>query len=535
MGKKNLNLTFLIYLSVTFFLVLTILENSFASVNLNIGSNVNSNVQVNQNLQIGGNQDQNEQGGGGNQGGGDNQGGEGNQGQGNQNQGGQAEGNLNVRFSESFTQSSAIVLNNSPIGASARSTQLSLSDMIKIVKKDKRNMGGLIKKMLTDSGDLMEYVNNVSKEMQLTKEETQAATDDAQADSWSDEDKGYMYLSHMSSIGEAERSNYLNKTKEIFGFGDFNANISQGGSAVENRMQELSFGNDSALPVSSGDDSKINLEGLWVSMLGSLANKGSEENSSSYRSKAVGRSIGFDFLVDEVNLVGISYSSIESVYKYRGVRFGDKNGVREKFISFYWMRNFKNGSSLKLILSEGYQKINSTRHVMESIATGSSKARSYNSILSLSLPVTVGKGWYIGSSLGVKYSYYMYGAYSESGAGVYNVSATPGIGKGIGGILGIYAVFANKISDDLSVNPLVKASVKIDSTKSEKKIRAKLFWMDEYFENEAGKGAKNKISYVLGCGFSSNYKNIDISLNYDLILQKKYRGHSGTFKIKVKL
>ena len=65
------------------------------------------------------------------------------------------------------------------------------------------------------------------------------------------------------------------------------------------------------------------------------------------------------------------------------------------------------------------------------------------------------------------------------------------------------------------------------------KVKAKLSWMENYFENDPSLNKSTKTSYNIGANVLAQHKNIELTAGYNLVIKKKFQSHQGSVKLRL--
>ncbi|WP_316354542.1 autotransporter outer membrane beta-barrel domain-containing protein [Candidatus Trichorickettsia mobilis] len=375
----------------------------------------------------------------------------------------------------------------------------------------------------------------------FSKAEAEIAKLDAPIGTKTSEQQALLYVVGMTALSPDERKTTMNRMEEAV-----QAQIKVAEQVTEtihhtidNRMNELNFNQpeimvSSGVGVAAGDEAKRKLQGVWARGIYGVSKQRPDKGSAGYNGNSAGGTIGGDFELNEKNIVGIAYSNIRSGFKYKQSRAGDKTTGNSHILSLYGAHQLNDNFSLKTMLAAGMSKITTKRFIMDKIATGKVKNKSYSAEASLNYKIIANENLYFMPNVGLRYAHYRDGAYSERGVGVYNVSVAAKSNNTLTAITGINMMMPQKLSEALVVVPSVHVAVESYLLNKKQKVKAKLAWMDSYFENNASLGAKSaKFSYNLGGGIVAKYNNIEVSANYNCNLRKKYQNHQGTVKLKI--
>jgi len=290
--------------------------------------------------------------------------------------------------------------------------------------------------------------------------------------------------------------------------------------------------------VSSGDDDISLIKGIWVSGMYGVSKQGAlNENSSGFKGKISGGSIGFDFDVSDDTILGISYSHVNSTVKFKDNALGNEIKSTANIASLYGKKGITDKLALHTVLSLGKNQIIKKRVVeaLEKPASSKINSISYNAELIASYDILM-KPVTIVPNLGIKYGHYTNGAYEESGIGVNNLEFDKSAHFDLKGIAGINLMTSKKLSDTTKIQPSVNLSVERQLlSKKKHAVQAKFTWMDNYIEAEPNVKGAADTSGNIGFGMLIEHRNIELNSIYNIHLKKKYVGHQGSVQLKINL
>ncbi|WPY00809.1 Sca family autotransporter beta-domain protein [Candidatus Trichorickettsia mobilis] len=434
-----------------------------------------------------------------------------------------------VQIKESLIQATSTIIdtNSNTVEQQDRTTKNLVSQLTTPVIQNHKNVEDPIKQL-----------NNMG--VTFDKAEVEIAKLDAAVTPKTREQQALLYVVGMTILSPEERTTTINRMEQAV-----QAHIKVAEQVTEtihhtidNRMNELSNQPEimvsSGLGVAAGDETKRKLQGVWARGIYGVSKQQADKGSAGYNGNSAGGTIGGDFELNEKNIVGIAYSNIRSGFKYKQSRAGDKTTGNSHILSLYGAHQLNDSLSLKTMLAAGMSKITTKRLIMDKIATGKVKNKSYSAEASLNYKIMANENLYFMPNVGLRYAHYRDGAYSERGVGVYNVSVAAKSNNTLTAITGINMIMPQKLSEALIVVPSVHVAIESYLLNKKQKVKAKLAWMDSYFENNASLGAKSaKFSYNVGGGIVAKYNNIEVSANYNCNLRKKYQNHQGTVKLKI--
>ena len=302
---------------------------------------------------------------------------------------------------------------------------------------------------------------------------------------------------------------------------------------IGNRIDELSL-NNLAIGVAAGDESTKKIQGIWVKGTYSSSKKGADKGVSGYKGNSIGGTLGIDFELNDQNILGLAYSNMKSDFKYNSA--GNKISGDSHILSLYSSHQLSDALMLKTMFSAGINNINTKRLAAGNIATGKIKNRSYSAETNLGYKINASQNLFIIPNIGLRYANYKDSAYSESGAGVHNISVKARSNNTFSTTAGVNMMMHKKASETLLIVPSIHASIESHLNNNKDKVKAKFAWSDNYFENSIASKKSEKFSYNLGGGITvKQNNNLEVSANYNCNLYNKYQNHQGSIKLKILL
>lgn len=309
---------------------------------------------------------------------------------------------------------------------------------------------------------------------------------------------------------------------------------------IRNRLDVSMNMSNNTVAVGAGDEEESRIKrGLWMRGMYGTNNHGRVENMTGYRGTNKGATIGFDVEIDN-NILGIAYSNVHSVFKFKNSKNNDKELIDSHVVSIYGQkelpRNFalqalvsasKNFIKDKTIYSYGDTKIRSNvKHRNHSY--NAEALLNYNYLLQNKLVIT--------PNIGLRYGKSRDGVYNETGINVQEIALTMKENNILSGIVGTKVKVPLK--DVLKFNNLgltFQGAVEHNFKEKTQRINRVVKIFDNTFKQDYLIPKQPKTSYNLGTGIIGSIKNTTISLDYNYYLNKHYRSHQGIVKLKVNL
>jgi outer membrane autotransporter protein len=420
------------------------------------------------------------------------------------------------------------ILPNNQTAQQHASDKILIDKIVAPIIHDYRNIEGAINQF-----------NNAG--VKFSEEEIAAVYKDTIVANKPKEQQVILYAVSMSPLSSAERQVTFDRMEEAV-----QAQIKVAEQVTEilhhtidDRMNELGLNQQKFMVsmeegVAAGDEHKHELQGVWIRGNCGTSKQSSNKGIAGYKGAIAGGTIGSDFELSEQNIIGVAYSNVRSAFKYKQSRTGDKINGDSHILSLYSGHQLNSNLSLKTMFSAGLSKITTKRLVVNGVANGKVKNKSYSAGASLSYNITPTENISLIPHIGLRYGHYKDKAYSEYGSGVHNLSVAAKSSDSLDAITGLNMIMPQRLSETLIAIPSIHGFIESNLLNKRPKVQAKLMWMDNYFENSASTGDKlAKFSYNLGGGVMLKHNNIEFSANYNCNLRKKYQGQQGSIKFKV--
>jgi len=309
-------------------------------------------------------------------------------------------------------------------------------------------------------------------------------------------------------------------------------------STVSNRVDNISI--DLISGLSSGDDDRKILTGVWASGLYGMNKQDSSNNRSGYKGNVAGGTIGIDFDISADILAGISYSNFVSNIKFKDTLVGNKLEGNSHIASIYGQTMLTDKLSLQTTFAIGKNKIVSKRLQAigggeTKVATGKLDNTSYIANASASYIAYANNNFSILPTIGLRYGYYKDGKFKETGVGVHNIEVASKKSSDLTGILGTKVAYQMYLSEDTTIIPSLSLAVEQKLKSTQAKVKAKLSWMENYFENDLSSSKSKRTSYNIGANVLAQHKNIELTAGYNLHIKKKFQSHQGSLKLRLQL
>ncbi|ABY71960.1 autotransporter domain-containing protein [Rickettsia rickettsii] len=306
---------------------------------------------------------------------------------------------------------------------------------------------------------------------------------------------------------------------------------------IRNRL-DVNMSNNMA--VGAGDEEESHIKrGLWMRGMYGTNNHGRVENMTGYRGTNKGATIGFDAEIDN-NIVGIAYSNVHSVFKFKNSKNNDKELINSHVVSIYGQKELPKNFALQALVSasKNFIKDKTTYSYGDTKIKSNVKHRnhSYNAEALLHYNYLLQGKLVITPNIGLRYGKSRDGVYNETGVNVQEIALTMKENNILSGIVGTKVTVPLK--DALKFNNLgltFQGAVEHNFKEKTQRINRVVKIFDNTFKHNYLIPKQPKTSYNLGTGIIGSIKNTTISLDYNYYLNKHYRSHQGSVKLKVNL
>ena len=290
---------------------------------------------------------------------------------------------------------------------------------------------------------------------------------------------------------------------------------------------------ESQMGVNAGDngDNYLAAKGLWIS--GLYGHTVNNKNSNSYKGNLAGTTLGFDIPPTGQTLIGIAYSNINAIFRYTNA----KSNVNAQGFAFYSQHLFLNNYIIEGLISITRSKVNSiankkTSEGLYKQATAKFKSTSFSGELSAGYIITTSLGLTLIPNIGIKYANHKDGSYKEIGDSGMNLEVHPiKAEQRLTTAIGFKTIFPKVINSNTAITHYSNFSIE-NYFSNKPKVKAKLTWMDNYFEGKYGEDKVNTVGFNAGYGLVIKYNNIELSTNYHYHVENKLQNHQGSIKFK---
>ncbi|NJS41435.1 autotransporter domain-containing protein [Candidatus Gracilibacteria bacterium] len=312
--------------------------------------------------------------------------------------------------------------------------------------------------------------------------------------------------------------------------------------------------NNSILPVSAGDDvdncmhnSKhvdcLNRYGIWTkTTINHRQDKVSDNQSeyfTSYKTRGYSNTIGFDTLIGNDLLVGAAYTNTYTTIKLQSQNVGDIDKARTNMCSLYSSYHIPNYNLyINSTLSYGNSTMmeRKTRNIAlaknilgTELAFGKYKSYLYSSGLSLGYYKHIKNNIYITPSLSVIGAVIRDKGYKEYGTSFQNLTVGAKSYNKFSSVLGL-RILKNIDLGNTIVIPEVYGFINYNIKNKNPTINARLTGLDDCLPKIHY--STSKLDYNLGLGILLKQNMMEYSINYNINIAKKHKGHTGSVKLR---
>ncbi|WP_147143832.1 autotransporter domain-containing protein [Rickettsia asiatica] len=309
---------------------------------------------------------------------------------------------------------------------------------------------------------------------------------------------------------------------------------------IRNRLDASMNMSNNMVAVGAGDEEEFRIKrGLWMRGMYGTNNHGRVDNMTGYRGTNKGATIGFDVEIDN-NIVGIAYSNVHSVFKFKNSKNNDKELINSHVVSIYGQKELPKNFALQALVSasKNFIKDKTTYSYGDTKIRSNVKHRnhSYNAEALLNYNYLLQNKLVIIPNVGLRYGKSRDGVYNETGINIQEIALTMKENNILSGVIGTKVTVPLK--DVLKFNNLgliFQGAVEHNFKEKTQRINRVVKIFDTEFKQNYVIPKQPKTSYNLGTGIIGSIKSTTIALDYNYYLNKHYRSHQGSVKLKVNL
>ncbi|WP_417905482.1 autotransporter outer membrane beta-barrel domain-containing protein [Candidatus Tisiphia endosymbiont of Micropterix aruncella] len=283
--------------------------------------------------------------------------------------------------------------------------------------------------------------------------------------------------------------------------------------------------------IAAGDEEDRIQKGLWIDILYGTSKQGSLQNIIGYNNHSYGATIGFNAELD-TSLIGIAYSNLSSIFKYRTNKNADKAFIKNHIISLYGQKNLSDRFLLQGVfsMSRNYIIHKFVNSLSNSNLINKFKNNSFHIETILNYNIPTNKKFTLIPNIGIRYDQYLDIISTDTPT----VAVSNKLQNIFAGILGTRVVFSPKhLSESMTITPELSGSIMYSLNSKGHKV------------NISQVGSNNvqhiivptqpRISYNLGTSLVVEKQNTKVVLQYNCQLRKKYQSQQIIFSILIKM
>ncbi len=285
------------------------------------------------------------------------------------------------------------------------------------------------------------------------------------------------------------------------------------------------------IAVSSGDDDLNIKRGVWVRGLYGVINQDSLTNIPGYKGINRGGNIGFDIEINNKHIIGVAYSNIHSLFKFKTTP--DKAIAVSHIFSLYGQTTLSPNWTLQgiLLMSRNYVKSTSSGLVNNTPYNVIEKYRvnnySLETLLNYTYPM---KDFVLIPNIGLRYGLSQYGM-ANNPQNLANNSKTHNM---VTGILGTtVALPLKKVSDSTSIGLALHGSIEHNFNPKAGQLTRTIKVANRNLVKTYIMPKPPKTTFNVGVGVVTHIKNLQISVDYNYHFYKHYSNHQGSVNFKI--
>ena len=289
--------------------------------------------------------------------------------------------------------------------------------------------------------------------------------------------------------------------------------------------------------LSAGDDPAR--YGAWGNPYYSDNTQKRLSNTSGYRAKSYGGTVGFDTKTNDETVLGAAFTLVRTDVKHKDFKAGDTTKIDSMIFSLYGVKQINDKWFTQGVVSFGSAKVKgSEKRFHTNTITEIAKSR-YNST-SYAGDFIAGYNHLLNNNVvinpigGLGYTLVNDKRYKESGTTHQNLDVTRKASQRLELIAGLRGVFRPFNINNTEVTTELHSFVRHDLIGKDPKVQIK----HEGASKGTGlipvnKSKTNRTFYSVGTSINAIHGLIEYGAGYDLNLSKKYVGHQGSLKLRV--
>jgi len=327
------------------------------------------------------------------------------------------------------------------------------------------------------------------------------------------------------------------KAAEGLGNGYQNGSTAASSSAVSSARSAMGSRVEGGAPLglSSGDDSASSF-GVWAKTFGGRDTQQTSGGTVGYKSSAVGGIVGIDSMVNDSVFAGVAFGATNTKIKFKDVKSGSKSSARTYLFAGYGSYNFACNWLLEgsAVIGNSQIKTSSKRGIGgAATAKGKFDSMTYSAELLAGYKyATQDASASVTPLAGLRATVTSDGAYTETGAGIWNQKIQSSTNTVIEGVIGARANRTIEMNN-LSLTPEMHGSMSYDLKGKAPKVGAVI---DGFSNSIVTKGPKPiRAKWNIGAGLTAKTGSVEYGFGVDADFSKKYLGYQGSMKVRVSL
>jgi outer membrane autotransporter protein len=271
---------------------------------------------------------------------------------------------------------------------------------------------------------------------------------------------------------------------------------------------------------------------MWMKPFASFGKQTERKSIAGYDADTYGIAIGADTRLNAKSIVGISFSYADTDVDGRGA------GRSHSDISSYQLTAYGDYTAkdwyVETLVGYAYNEIDTTRSITatNSTATGAAESNQYMFNISGGMPMKTGGASYFTPTVGLNFTHVDNKSYTETGAGVLNLSIKPEditIAKAFLG--GRYHTTVQ--TSDGVFTPELRARLLYDMAGDDGSSTNTFTGGGAAFQSNGIDVVEFASSIGAGISYTPEFdQGMNLSMNYDWETKTNYNGHSANFTLK---
>ncbi|WP_341793751.1 MULTISPECIES: autotransporter outer membrane beta-barrel domain-containing protein [unclassified Rickettsia] len=285
--------------------------------------------------------------------------------------------------------------------------------------------------------------------------------------------------------------------------------------------------------VAAGDEDTSITKGVWIAGLYGANKQGVQKNMSGYKGNTYGSTIGFDVEFNDNDLVGIAYTNMRSNFKATTATKG-KTAVNSHVLALYGQKELPENFSLQgmFAAARNYIKNKSVYSGSNVIGKYKNDSLSFETLLNYKYPTNYELT--IIPNIGIRYGSSKDGIYKDSDLGVQHLTVAAKSQNLWTGIVGTKILFTpQRVAESITLTPGLHVSIENHFNNKNKKVEAQVSWEGRQIKETIILPKQPKAGYNIGASVLAQKGNVDVLVEYNCHLQKKYQSHQGFVKLKI--